>query len=824
MTQIFPPCEGLSTQSNTEPISNTKEALRCFHCGDVCPDASININEKYFCCQGCKVVYEILDQNDLCNYYAISENPGVSRKGDADAGKFKYLDEPKIAEKILHYSDEKISVVSFFVPSMHCSSCIWLLERLYRFDERIISSQVNFLAKRISVTFNRSLPMSELAALLTALGYEPQILLDEKDKETQRREQKTLYIKTGIAGFAFGNIMLLSFPEYLGIDETSKDLRVFFSIVILILSLPVFFYCSSGYFVSAYKGLKKKSINIDVPLSLGILALFIQSVYDIIAGAGPGFIDSFSGLILFLLIGRVFQDKTYEAFNFERNYQSYFPISVTVRKDGKEEYKPLSDLQVGDKAVIRNGELVPADGIVLNGEANIDYSFVTGEAYSVKKQSGEFVYSGGRHTGKSVEIEIMKEVSQSYLTRLWNDYESNKRRESGITTFSNTVSKYFTVVLLFIAMTGFFLHLSDGIRIAVYVFSSILIVACPCALALSTPFALGNALRIMGRNKFFLKSSSTIETLAKITTVIFDKTGTLTESGKSEVTYQGESLTPNEFSILKSVLLQSTHPLSRIVATYLEAEPIKEIDSFQDFPGEGICGTSGNIVLKAGSHSFIGMIKEEGVIISDREHSAETRVYVAINDLPKGYFRIGNKYRNGITGMATEIEKDYEVEVLSGDTEAEKENLESIFPGANAIMFNMKPVDKRKHIEELLATGKRVMMVGDGLNDASALAQSSAGISVTEDVYNFTPSSDGIISAKALYLLPQFLNFTKQSVRVIQESFVISLVYNVIGLSVALTGNLSPLFAAILMPVSSVTVVVYTTLRTAFTAKRKGLL
>ena len=824
MTQIFPPCEGLSTQSNTEPISNTKEALRCFHCGDVCPDASININEKYFCCQGCKVVYEILDQNDLCNYYAISENPGVSRKGDADAGKFKYLDEPKIAEKILHYSDEKISVVSFFVPSMHCSSCIWLLERLYRFDERIVSSQVNFLAKRISVTFNRTLPMSELAALITALGYEPQVLLDEKDKEQQQRDQKTLYIKTGIAGFAFGNIMLLSFPEYLGIDQSSNDLRVFFSIIILILSLPVFFYCSSGYFISAYKGLRKRTINIDVPLSIGILALFIQSVYDIIVGAGPGFIDSFSGLILFLLVGRVFQDKTYEAFNFERNYQSYFPISVTVRKEGKEEYKPLAELQIGDKVVIRNGELIPADGIVLNGEGNIDYSFVTGEAYAVKKQSGEFVYSGGRHTGKSVEIEIMKEVSQSYLTRLWNDFESSKRPDSSMTTFSNTVSKYFTVAVLLIAAAGFLLHIGDGIRAAVYVFSSVLIVACPCALALSTPFALGNALRIMGRNKFFLKSSSTIETLAKITTVIFDKTGTLTEAGRSEVSYLGETLTTRELSALKGVLLQSTHPLSRIVAGNLDVEPLKEIDSFNDFPGEGISGSAGGITLKAGSLRFTGMTNAEGVVISDREHSVETRVYISVNEMPRGYFRIGNKYRDGITAMAAEIEKEYEVEILSGDTEAEKENLSVIFPGANALQFNMNPVDKRKHIEEHLSAGKRVMMVGDGLNDASALAQSTAGISVTEDVYNFTPSSDGIISAKALYLLPQFLNFTKQSVRVIQESFVISLVYNVIGLSVALTGNLSPLFAAILMPVSSVTVVVYTTLRTAFTAKRKGLL
>jgi Cu+-exporting ATPase len=268
----------------------TKEKIACYHCGDDCDREHVVFDDKNFCCHGCRTVYEILNQNDLCTYYDLEQNPGISLKSKKFDDKFAFLDNAEIAHLILDFQDGNMAKVTFFIPSIHCSSCIWLLENLYKLTNGVQRSRVNFVKKTFSVDFApEQLSLRALVELLATLGYEPAISLEDSDNKTSRSENRSLYLKIGVAGFAFGNIMLLSFPEYFGFEGLERNIQRFISYLNILLSLPVVFYCASDYFTSAYKGLREKFINIDVPISLGIAVLFGRSLYEILSMTGPGY-------------------------------------------------------------------------------------------------------------------------------------------------------------------------------------------------------------------------------------------------------------------------------------------------------------------------------------------------------------------------------------------------------------------------------------------------------------------------------------------------------------------------------------------------------
>ncbi len=797
-----------------------KSSLKCYHCGDNCPDDSIFIEEKYFCCNGCKTVYEILNENQLCNYYNLDQNPGVSPKINV-VRKFDYLNDESIINQLIDFKNEDITAVTFNIPQMHCSSCIWLLENLFKINPNINQSKVDFLKKTLSLKFyHQKISLKHVVELLTSLGYEPQIQLDNIDKKSSGSKlNKKLLFKIGIAGFCFGNIMLLSFPEYLSINPNEVFFRKFFGHLNLLLALPVFFYSASEYFSSAYKGLRKKVVNIDFPVSLGISVLFFRSVYEILTFTGAGYLDSMSGLVFFLLLGKWFQNKTYDALNFERTYKSYFPLAVTVKKDNSENSVLLSNLNVSDRILIRNNEIIPADSILFNGDGLIDYSFVTGESKPVEKVSGELIYAGGRQAGGLLEMEVVKEVSQSYLTQLWNNDSFNKKNESQFTEFSNVVSKYFTLVVLLIAFIAGAFWFNAGIAVSLGVLTSVLIVACPCALALSIPFTFGNTIRIFGKNNFYLKNTAAVEELAKIDEIVFDKTGTITETGKAAIHYAGKELNEFQKDMIKSLVRNSTHTLSKRIYDFIEADKFFNVTDFNEINGKGIEGTILGSKIKLGSKTFV--VNEYNNEISEKINSL---VFLSINNEVFGYFEISNSYRAGMDETIKSLEKNYQTYLLSGDNNGELPTLKKYFSEERNLLFNQSPSSKLEFIKRLKEKNKNVLMIGDGLNDAGALSQSNVGISVTDNIHSFSPACDAILQGSNLKMIDKFIKFSKTSTKIIYASFIISFMYNLIGLSFAVQGMLSPIVAAILMPVSSISVVVFATASTNFFARKRGLL
>ena len=788
------------------------DKLNCYHCGDDCGKKPIEFDGKNFCCNGCKTVYDIFSTNDLSYYYDLQSSAGATPK--LVEGKYDFLKEASIIAKLVEFNEDKLQIINLYIPHIHCSSCIWILENLNKLNASISSSQVDFPKKTVRIVYNPELlNLKDLVILLARIGYEPYISLDDYDKG-QNKVNRSLIYKLGVAGFAFGNVMFLSFPEYFEVDGFWLDqYKGLFRWLMFTFSLPVVFYAGQDYLISAYKSLRTKILNIDVPIALGILVLFVRSTLEIIFDWGTGFFDSLTGLIFFLLLGKFFQQKTYSFLSFERDYKSYFPIAVTRITDKNiEETVQVYAIKRGDRLLIRNEELIPVDGILINGRAQIDYSFVTGESEAVFKESGDKIYAGGTQLAGAIEMDVLKSVSQSYLTQLWSNTVFSDNKSSKFQTLTDSIGKRFTWTVLTIAFvaTAFWLYFDSSK--AMNVFTAVLIIACPCAIALAAPFTLGNMLRIFGRKKFYLKDTKTIEQLAQIDTAIFDKTGTITTAQKSSATYKGMRLSYEEESLLKNTLRASNHPLSRTLYDLLAAHNIVPLDEYQEHLGQGLEGKKDDDHIKIGSAEFVGNSMDKD--------PQNTSVHISSNNTYKGRFVFHNHYRNGVSSVFKEMNNTLALAILSGDNEGEKTRLEKILPKLTPMYFNQKPDDKLSFINSLQEQGKKVMMVGDGLNDAGALAQSDVGIAISENVNVFSPACDGILDASKFEQLYKYIIASKKAMKIIKLSFLLSFLYNIIGLYFAVTGQLEPVIAAILMPLSSISVVGFTTLATSVIGKK----
>lgn len=745
--------------------------------------------------------------------------PGATQKNPVLPSAYDYLLDEKVQNQLLQYKDAQLAKVTFFIPTMHCSSCIWLLEHLYKLNLGVLQAKVNFLKKELQVNYNpQTTSLKDIVVLLSSIGYEPAISLNDLEKRVKKDDNRKLSYQIGVAGFCFGNIMLISFPEYFGLDSfTQGTFSKLFGYINLVLSIPVFLFSAQDYFKAAWTGIKKRYISIDVPLALGILVMFARSTYEVVSGNGIGWFDTHAGLVFFLLIGKWFQQKTFDTLSFERDYKSYFPVAVTVIKENEELTVPVTALTIGDRIKIRNNELIPADAILLRGDARVDFSFVTGESEPVEKIVGEMIYAGGRQKGATIELEVCKKVSQSYLTQLWNNDAFAKDNQSSIQSFQQTVSKYFTIALLLLAFGSAAWWLVFNPSLAMNAFTAVLIIACPCALALSSPFALGTAMRMLGRNKFYLKSPAVVEQLAHMDTLVFDKTGTLTQPSASAIQFLGGELTKQQAQLIASVVAQSIHPLSQKIKTFLRVANLLEVDTFTEQTGKGIEAKVNGHNIKLGSAIFVD-------VHTSTQNNLATRVYVKINGVVLGYFEMEQTYRKGLSTVIGELtEAHYNQYLLSGDNDKERAAMSAYFGSNNNMHFNQSPADKLHFIQTLQQQKQHVIMVGDGLNDAGALKAAHVGISVTENTSHFSPASDVIMDAAEFEKLPQFLQFSKRTLNVIHGSFVISLLYNLVGLSFAVQGNLSPLIAAVLMPVSSVSVIAFTTISTTYLAKKGGL-
>ena len=803
----------------------------CSHCGLPCGVAPLAEAGKLFCCVGCQTVFELLTEVGLDEFYRLGGAQGI-RGGAVNAeDRFAFLDSPDVRAALVDYSDEHRTKVTFRIPAIQCVACVWLLEHVFRLRPGIGGSSVDFLRREVALTFDPSvLRLSEVAALLASLGYEPDFRVADLETSKVRPISRRLWLQLGVAGFAFGNTMLLSLAMYLGLDSVSGPaFRHLAGWISFVLSLPVVTFSAWEYYQAAWAGVRRRVPVIEIPIALGILALLGQSVFDVFSRHGDGYFDSLAGLLFFLLCGRLFQQKTYARLVFDRDYKAFFPLAVNRRGDHGEERVAVAQLAVGDRLILRHGELVPADSRILSEGARIDYAFVTGESQPETCALGTTVFAGGRQVAGRIEVEILKPVSQGYLTSLWNQEIFQKPRvDDPVDRITEAYSRRFSLLLLVIAVGAALAWwaLGDGDR-AVQALVSVLIVACPCALALASPFTLGTAQRVLGRLGVYLKNPFVLETLARVDYVVFDKTGTLTQPGPAAVRWVGRLLEPKEREIIHALAAHSSHPLSGQVRDFLgcsEEVAGVVVTGFAETAGQGLFGWVKGVAVAMGS---LDHLRQQGVTIGvdvgeATGDSASSQVHVALSGEYRGVFRVAHPLRPGLEVLLKNLRPRAELALLSGDHDGEVARLRSLFGSVAELRFRQSPTQKLDFIRERQqVAGRTVLMVGDGLNDAGALRQADVGVAVVEEAGAFSPASDLILAAHRVADLHRVLGFACDSVGWVHRGFLISGLYNVVGISIAASGRLSPVVCAVLMPLSSFTVVAFSVLGVEWLGRRR---
>jgi P-type Cu+ transporter len=808
-----------TTSAKTESIPFAiNKKLQCYHCGEDCPGRDLYFDGKYFCCNGCLSVYQLLNNAGLCNYYQLNANAGATLRTTARDDKYAFLDSPDVHNQLIHFREGNQAHVTFYIPIIHCSSCIYLLENFHKICNGAIRTDVQFLKKEVRIVFDEEkTSLRQIVETLDKIGYEPYITLNQAIKKKKTKPGRDLIFRLGVAGFCFGNIMLFSIPEYFS-DAAAREpyLQSVFRYLNVIFSIPVFFYSAMPFFKSAFKGLRQRHLNVDLPVAIAIGATFIRSLSDVFISNGSGFFDAMSGIVFFMLAGRVLQERTQRYLFFDRDYTDYFPMAVKVlNKYNQPETKILTDLKTDDHLLIHNSELVPADSLLIKGKCLIDYSFVTGESLPVEKKPGDLIYAGGRQLAGLIELRVVKETSASKLMQMWsrNLEDSHEKKAGNESSFVHLLARNFTLIVFGIAIiSGAYWYMHEASRIWPAI-TAILIIACPCGLLLTATFTNGHVLRILSKNGLFLRNANIIERFGNIRHIVFDKTGTLTSPSSMHARFRGGVLDDEEKELIASAIRPSLHSFRQPALNYLQKNGKYEAHQFKEYAGLGIEATVKNNHYQIGTATFFNLEharNEEGTLL-----------YVYKNDQPLGYFLLVQGLRPGVEEMLFRLEEKINFCLFSGDEAYQSAYFKKIF--GNNMLFKLSPAEKLTQMERLQSSGDFVAMAGDGLNDAGALKKSDVGICISDDIKRFTPAGDAILDGQKLSILDRLIGFCSNSKNTIRACFFFSITYNITGLYFAVQGILSPLIAAALMPLSTLTIVITTYLVTKYQARKQRL-
>jgi Cu+-exporting ATPase len=775
---------------------NAPAVEACRHCGDPCGAHTHRTDAEVFCCAGCASVFALLDQHGLTGFYAAASAPGRSQKAGErrHPSRFATFDEPAVAERLVTSHGDQCRV-TLQTPSVHCASCLWLLEQLWRIEPGVRRAEASLLRRTVTVDFDPSqTSLRRVAEQLAALGYEP-VVDAEPVADRVPAIRRRLYLQLGVAGFAFGNMMLFSIPRYVNGAPLEPAFQRLFDTLNLLFALPVLLFSASDYFISAARAARARVVTLDVPIALGLLVLFGRSVFEIVTTRGEGFLDSFAGLVFFLLIGRLFQRKAFDAVSFDRTVRSFLPLSVQAVRDGVATRLPIEQLLPGDAIVLRAQEVVPADSTLDQASGLIDYAFVTGEQEPVQVAHGATVQAGGRVVGETLRLVVARAVAHSHLARLWTDSVFARPKRHWLDDVLVRFGRAFTLASLFLAVAGALWWWPDAGR-AAEVATAVLIIACPCALTLAAPLTLGTAMGVLGRSGVYVKAPAVVLDMSRITAAVFDKTGTLTSSGDRS-TADLSAVDDGDRRFIQRLAAHSVHPISRAVAgTPMDTAGVTGVE---EEAGRGLQGLVDARHVALGSAAFIRDVT--GHATPDQEHV----VWASIDRGRPIPITLVSIERPGIRNTIQALGATLFTRLLSGDHAGEAGRWRSVF--GDRMTFGLTPDDKLGAVRRMRAAGHRVLMIGDGLNDAGALAAADVGLAVSDNTACMVPACDAIVSGDRLSDLDAILAYARRARRVIAWCFSLSVAYNLVGLAFALTGHLTPLATAILMPVSSLTIV-----------------
>jgi Cu+-exporting ATPase len=767
----------------------------------------IKDGEHYFCCNGCQGVYHLLNEEGLDSFYDKAKGTKLTplTVQYEDSSNFN---SKAFYDKFVSDDSDGFKKVSLVIEGIHCSACVWLNEKALHKMDGIVEADINFTNNKATIVWaDDVVKLSQIIDMIRAIGYNA-FPYDASIQETRaNKERKSYYLKMSVAIFASMNIMWIAVAQYAGyFTGIQQDIKTLLNISEGILATPVLFYSGWVFFRGAYYGLKNKVVNMDLLVATGASLTYLYSIYITIAQEGEAYFDSVAMIITFILIGKFLEVLS------KKNAADTLDIigkhianEVNVIKDSRIVSCKLDDVKVGDIVVVSSGEKVLFDGEVIKGDGAFDESSLTGESDPIYKTVGDTIVSGTTSIDADIQFKTTKDFKHSTLSTLVNLLENAINKKPKIQQMANKLSEYFSSVILGLSFITFIVwwFWPHSFEASFMVGISVIIIACPCALALATPVATLVGLSLGAKRGILFKEAAQLETMAKVDTLVLDKTGTLTV-GKPEVVNE---IIEEDFDreLLYSLVKNSNHPIAKGIVDYLQKDnELKNIniDEFSQVPAKGI-------VAKHNSYELIGgnlkLMADNNINI---EFESDNSVfYFAIDKKVVAIYELNDKIKDGAYELLESIKsKNIDVMMLTGDNEKSASRVAKAV-GIENFVYECSPNEKSEHIEKMHKEDRTIVMVGDGVNDVLALAQADIGIVMGSGSDIAVDVSDVVLLDDSLKSLSDAFKISRTTLGLIKQNLGISLVYNALTIPLAMAGYVIPLVAAISMSVSSLLVV-----------------
>ena len=818
-----------STSSPYRSLRPVGATISCAHCGLEVPSRRVREGEELqFCCDGCRQVYAVLNQLGMEGYYDLARAQGGGGRAASVSGRgFEDFDDPSIIERHGQELAGGCVRIRLYLEGVHCAACVWLVEELPRVVDGLRSARLNMATAVAEVEWAPAeVPLSGVARALDSIGYTPHLRGDVDLDDVRRAEDRTLLIRIGVAAMAAMNIMFIQGALYAGeYHGMASGITQFFRWISMGLAAPVVLYSARPFFVAAWAGLRRRVPHMDLPISLAVIAAFAFSVASTIRGVGDVYFDSLTALVALLLGARYVQQRAQRA-ALERTESlrgvAFVEFARRLGSGGRSVEVPLTALAPGDRVEVLSGELIPADGLVVDGVSSLDRAVLTGEPEPVAAAPGDLVHAGATNLGARLVVDVQATGERTRVGALLALVDEAMSRRAPMVQLADRISRTFVLAVLGLALAAGLLAYvqtpTGELGAALQRIIALLVVSCPCALGLATPVAVSVGLSRAARQGIFIKNPDVIQQLGKVDTLLLDKTGTLTEGAATVQRFEGDNHARELAFALES---ESAHPVAQAFRRSLR-EPVRQARRVTDVAEMAGLGIRGWVDLRPVIIGSEAMLAGEGLAL---DATWQTRaaafideglspVYVAVDGEPAGIFGVGDRLRDDARAtVQTFIKRGVRPHILSGDHPAVVARVaqELGIPEENA-HGGLSPEDKRDHVLRLrgpegAARRHLVAMVGDGVNDAAALALADVGVAVHGGAGASIVAADAVLTRPGLAPLLHLFTGSARVMGVVKRNLAFSLLYNVCGATLALLGLVALLVAALLMPVSSLTVI-----------------
>ena len=784
----------------------TRVAL-CDHCGlDVPSRREQGDGGERFCCAGCEVAYAVINEHGLGAYYdfTVRRDDRVRASGRA----YEEFDHAAFAELYVRDRDDGFAEIDLYLEHVHCASCVWLVERASLSVPGVRSAELDVGRSRARIVWDRSeTTLSSVARFLDSLGYIPHPFRGVRAERERRNEDRAALIRIGVAGAIAGNVMMIALAMYAGwFGGIEPEFERYFRWWSLALTTPALVWPGRVFFRSAWGAVRRGALHMDVPVAVAIAAGFAHGAVNTVRDAGPVYFDGVATLIFLLLVGRFFQQRAQRAaVDATELMSSIAPASARVVDGDVVRTVPASSLLPGNVFEARTGDTIAADGVVESGTSWMNLSLLTGESQPESVTPGSAVFAGTVNISGPLRIRVTGVGESSRLGAILRDLEASARRRSPVVQLADRMAGVFVaLVLALAAITAGIWLVRDSAR-AIDNAIAVLIITCPCALALATPLAFTAAIGRAARRGILIKGGDALETLAGTGTLLLDKTGTVTEGRLAIVEWIGDSAVQPLVAALER---HSRHPVGEALVRAWAHGPLPIASDVVERMDGGIAGLVAGHQLAVGTSAFARThLADRSAALPEAPVDA-TAAFVVVDGVPRGVAALADPLRSDAAASVHALRAaGWRVELLSGDGAGPVRRAARMLAVPDELaQGNATPESKRRYVELTMTRGA-VVMVGDGANDAGAMAAATVGVGVHGGAEACLATADIYTARPGLAALVELVTGARRTMRLVRLGIVLSLAYNVVGAGLAVAGMLDPLIAAVLMPVSSVGVV-----------------